>query len=157
MYSVAVALSLFDCMSVGYFLAFAFRAGSLSVKVLMTTHIGLLLGELSSRHAAGRCIARCYRAGCNKIRDKGIADIANSLRTNTTICCLNVADCGISDIGVQSLAEAIAANGSIRLGIFVATTLVILAHPMPLLFRRTPPSEFFLCLIVEYRTRGLNH
>ena len=55
--------------------------------------------------------------GYNKIGDKGIAKIANTLRTNTTISGLYVSSCGISDIGVQSLAEAIAANGSIRLEI----------------------------------------
>ena len=119
-----IALSPFDCMSVGYFLVFALRAGRLSVRLnscieLMNTHaLGLLLGELS-RHA------EAYPAGVlqgvtelslrgNKIGDKGIADIANSLRTNTTISSLDVFDCGISDIGVQSLAEAIASNGSIR-------------------------------------------
>ena len=81
--------------------------------------MGLLLGELS-RHAEA-CPAGILQGvtklnlGRNKIGDKGIAKIANTLRTNTTISGLYVFHCDISDIGVQSLAEAIAANGSIRL------------------------------------------
>ena len=113
----------FDCMSVGYFLAFALRAGRLSVKFELCSiddhSLGLLLGELS-RHAEA-CPAGVLQGvtkldiSGNEIGDKGIAHIANSLRTNTTISDLDVFHCGISGIGVQSLAEAIAANGSIRL------------------------------------------
>ena len=117
-----IVLSPFDCMSVGYFLVFALRAGRLSVRLNSCSidehSLGLLLGELSLHTEA--CPA-CVLQGVtelslrgNKIGDKGIADIANSLRTNTTISDLDVFDCGISDIGVQSLAEAIASNGSIR-------------------------------------------
>ena len=118
-----IALSSFDCMSVGYFLAFALKAGRLRVSLQSCSiddhSFGLLLGELS-RHAEA-CPAGVLQGvtelilGGDNIGDKGIADIANSLRTNTTISYLNVTGCGISDIGVQSLAEAIAANGSIRL------------------------------------------
>ena len=111
-------------MSVGYFLAFALRAGRLSVKFELCSisddhSLGLLLGELS-RHAEA-CPAGVLQGvtkldiSGNEIGDKGIAHIANSLRTNTTISDLDVFHCGISGIGVQSLAEAIAANGSIRL------------------------------------------
>ena len=119
----AVALTPFDCMSVGYFLAFILREGKLSVTLngcsINDHSLGLLLGELS-RHAEA-CSAGVLQGltelnlGGNKIGDKGIAEIASSLRTNTTILYLNVSGCGISDIGMQSLAEAIAANGSIRL------------------------------------------
>ena len=123
MHLLGVALSPFDCMSVGYFLAFALLAGSLSVKFIFCSiddhSLGLLLGELS-KHAEA-CPAGVLQGvtklnlGGNKIGDKGIADIANFLRTNSTIFDLHVFDCDISDIGVQSLAEAIATNGSIRL------------------------------------------
>ena len=82
---------------------------------------GLLLGELS-RHAEVcptgvlQGVTELNTCICgNKIGDKGITEIANSLRTNTTISHLNVLRCGLSDIGVQSLAEVIAANGFIRL------------------------------------------
>ena len=122
-YLVAVALSPFDCMSVGYFLAFALMAGRLSVTLdtcsINNHSFGLLLGELS-RHAEA-CPAGVLQGvtrlslGCNKIGDKGIAHIANSLRTNTTISDLDVSFCDISDIGLQSLAEAIAANVSVKL------------------------------------------
>ena len=124
MHFLHVALSPFDCMSVGYFLAFALRVGRLLSVNLSFCSIddylfGLLLGELSIHTEtcpAGvlQSVTKLSIIG-NEIGDKGIAEIANSLQTNTTISDLDLVGCGISDIGVQSLAEAIAANGSIRL------------------------------------------
>ena len=93
-----VALSPFDCMSFGYFLAFALRAGRLSVTLQNCSiddhSLGLLFGEFSRNAEA--CPAGVLQGvttlniSGNKIGDKGIADIANSLRTNTTISHLNV-------------------------------------------------------------------
>ena len=51
--------------------------------------------------------------GCNHIGDDGIVAIASSLR-NSSITVLNVGQCGITDVGVRSLAEAISSNQNIR-------------------------------------------
>ena len=50
----------------------------------------------------------------NQIGDDGITAIASSL-SNNSITLLNVRECGISVIGVRSLAEAISSNQNIRL------------------------------------------
>ena len=49
-------------------------------------------------------VTELYISG-NKIGNKGIAEVAYSLQTNTTISDLDVLGCGISDIRVQSLAK----------------------------------------------------
>ena len=49
----------------------------------------------------------------NEIGDDGITAIASSL-SNSSITVLNVNGCGISDVGVRSLAEAISYNQNIR-------------------------------------------
>ena len=51
--------------------------------------------------------------GGNKIGDDGITAIASSL-SNSSITLLDVNGCGISVVGVRSLAEAISSNQNIR-------------------------------------------
>ena len=50
---------------------------------------------------------------CNQIGDDGITAIASSL-SNSSITLLNVNWCGISVVGVRSLAEVISSNQNIR-------------------------------------------
>ena len=49
----------------------------------------------------------------NQIGDDGITAIASSL-SNSSITLLDVNECGISDVGVRSLVEAISSNQNIR-------------------------------------------
>ena len=51
--------------------------------------------------------------GENRIGNDGIIAIASSLN-NSSITLLDVRECGISDVGVRSLAEAISSNRNIR-------------------------------------------
>ena len=60
--------------------------------------------------------------GFNQIGDDGITAIASSL-SNSSITLLNVNGCGISVVGVRSLAEAMSSNQSIR-------TLWLLNNPI---------------------------
>ena len=52
--------------------------------------------------------------GYNQIGDDGIISIASSL-SNSSITLLDVSGCGISVVGVRSLAEAISSNQNIRI------------------------------------------
>ena len=183
---VKIALTPFDCISVGYFLAFALKAGKLQSVVLTIAScsiddhsLGLLLRELS-RHAeacpAGvlQCVTKFNISYNNigddgiarlatalqantimvtlkilnisgnrgiavngakslgrvlsvdsssleeldisdtSIGDKGVAHIANTLQTNTTMKVLNVSKCGITCKGAESLARALSVNSSLK-------------------------------------------
>ena len=115
-----VALTHFDCMSVGYFLAFALRAGELESVRLADCSIDdhsldLLLGELS-RHAEAcpsgdhdvlQGVTELNISG-NNIGDRGIARLATVLQANTTMKKLEIAcNSGIAVNGARSLGRAL--------------------------------------------------
>ena len=112
-----------DCMSIGYFIASLLRAGSkVSVHLghcsIDDYSLGLLVGEFS-RHAevcpagvmqAGVMQAKMDISGNSKITEIGIAHV---LRTNITSR-LHAAFCGISNLEMESLARALAANSTLE-------------------------------------------
>ena len=118
-----VALTPFDCMSVGYFLAFALRAEILSVELrdcsIDDHSFGLLLGELSRHNVA-------WPAGVlqgvielnirrNNIGDDGIAHLATAIQANTTLKILNIrGNFGITVSGAESLGRALSVNSSLE-------------------------------------------
>ena len=93
-----VALTPFDCMSVGYFLAFALRAEIVRVQLCfcrIDDHLlDLLLGELSRHDEA--CPAGVLQGFANlyisknNIGDDGMARLATALQANTTLKILNI-------------------------------------------------------------------
>ena len=93
LYIFGVSLTPFDCMSVGYFLAFALRTGELNVTLAdcsIDDHsLGLLLVELSRHDEA--CPAGVLQGvtkldiARNNIGDVGIALLASVFQANTTI------------------------------------------------------------------------
>ena len=119
-----VALTAFDCMSVGYFLAFALRAGELQSVALQECHIddhslGLLLGEFSRHDEA--CPAGVFQGvtelniSGNSIGDDGIAHLATALQTNTTIKILDISfNHGIAVNGAKSLGRALSITSSLE-------------------------------------------
>ena len=121
----ANALSPFDCISFGYFLAFALRAGRLSVALESCSiddhSLGLLLGELS-RHAeacpAGDDVLQGVTALSikdNNIGDDGMARLATALQANTTMKILGIShNRGIAVNGAKSLGRALSVNSSLE-------------------------------------------
>ena len=120
-----VALTPFDCMSVGYFLAFALRTGELLNVTLRSCGIddhslGLLLGELS-RHAEA-CPSGDVLQGVtelnisdNSIGDDGMARLATALQANTTMKILDISgNRGIAANGAKSLGRALSVNSSLE-------------------------------------------
>ena len=114
-------LSLLDCMSVGYFLAFVLR-NSRELKVCLSycridDHSFCLMMRELSKHAEA-CPAGALHGvteldiSNNKIGDNGIAHIATALQTNTTMTRLCISMCSMSDEGAESLGRALAANRS---------------------------------------------
>lgn len=55
----------------------------------------------------------------NNISDKGIADIATALQSNTTLKELHLVSCGISDFGAKSIAQMLATCGCSSLEVLV--------------------------------------
>ena len=114
----------FDCMSVGYFLAFTLRAGKQLNVTLQACSIddysfGLLLGELS-RHSEA-CPAGVLQgvtmlsSSMNIIGDNGIAHFATALQANTTMKILIVSfNDGIAINGAKSLGRALSVNSSLE-------------------------------------------
>ena len=119
-----VALTPFDCMSVGYFLAFALRAGELlSVRLESCSiddhSLGLLLGELARHEEA--CPAGVLQGvtelhiSNNNIGDDGIAHLATAFQANTTLKILDIGcDRGITVNGAKSLGRALSLNSSLE-------------------------------------------
>ena len=116
-------MSPLDCMAFGYFLVFVLRNTSELCVDLTSCSIDdhslcVLMGELSKHAEASRegVLHRMtkLRIGFNKIGDNGIASIATTLETNTTMRTLNVNGCNISDVGVKSLAKALTVNRSLH-------------------------------------------
>ena len=119
-----VALTPFDCMSVGYFLAFAPRVGKmLNVELHFCSidnhSLGLLLGELSKHDEA--CPAGVLQGVTylniehNNIGDDGIAHLASALRANTTMKVLDISNNhGIAANGAKSLGRALSVNSSLQ-------------------------------------------
>ena len=120
-----VALTPFDCMSVGYFLAFALRAGELqSVELSFCSiddhSLGLLLAEFSRYDEA--CPAGVLQSvteldiSGNNIGDVGIACLATVLQANTTMKRLDIGRNlnGIAVNGAKSLGKAISVNSSLE-------------------------------------------
>ena len=120
------ALTPFDCMTVGYFLAFALRTGELQNVVLRSCRIddhslGLLLGDLElSRHDEA-CPAgvlqgvTCLDISGNNIGDDGIAHLATALQANTTMKILDISrNRGITSYGAKSLGRALSVNSSLE-------------------------------------------
>ena len=117
-------LSPLDCMSIGYFLAFALEAGAelhvnLSHCGIDDHSFGLIMKELS-RHVdtsakdALHGVIELNISG-NKISDNSMDHIAAALRTNTTIRTLDISRCSsISILGCESLASALAVNRSLE-------------------------------------------
>ena len=68
--------------------------------------------SISQALMVNQTLLELYMGG-NQIGDDGIIFIAASL-SNSSITLLNVGDCGISVVGVRSLAEAISSNQNIR-------------------------------------------
>ena len=121
---VAVALTPFDCMSVGYFLAFALRTGELNVTLPSCSiddhSLGLLLGELS-RHAEACSSGDVLQGvtelniGGNNISDDGMARLATALQANTTMKILDISgNDGIAVNGAKSLGRALSVNSSLE-------------------------------------------
>ena len=121
-----VALTPFDCMSVGYFLAFTLRAGELQNITLQNCSIDdhsfcLLLGELSRLNneaypASGILQGVTYLdISWNNIGDDGIAQLATALQANTTIKSLHIsANFSIAVNGAESLGRALSVNSSLE-------------------------------------------
>ena len=118
-----VTMSPFDCMSVGYFLAFGFMAiasGKLSVDLSSCgtdDHLLNLLLEKLSKHGMPGAFHKfkMFNLSGNKIGDKGIAHIATALQEKKiTIETLDCCDCGISSAGVKLLAKTLAAKHSLK-------------------------------------------
>ena len=118
-----VTMSPLDCMAFGYFLAFVLRNTSELCVDLESCGIDdhslcVLMGELSKHAEASRDgvlhgVTELIISG-NKIGDNGIASIATTLETNTTMRTLDVCNCDISDVGVKSLAKALTVNRSLH-------------------------------------------
>ena len=114
-----VTLSPLDCISVGYFLAYALRHSELRVDLSVCSlndHLfGLLFGELT-KHAEEKAALHEVTELIMTYNEFDIADsIATALQTNTTrLRTLNVSVCSISDEGVESLARALAVNRSLQ-------------------------------------------
>ena len=116
-------MSPLDCMAFGYFLAFVLRNTSELCVYLMNCRIDdhslcVLMGELSKHAEASRegvlhGVTELNITG-NEIGDNGIASIATTLETNTTMRTLIVNGCNISDVGVKSLAKALTVNRSLH-------------------------------------------
>ena len=112
-----VALTPFDCMSIGYFLAFVLRAGELRSVGLRGCSIddrslALLLLELCRRGEA--CPTSVLQGvteldiSGNNIGDDGIACLASVLQVNTTMKILDIFDNnGVAVNGANSLARAL--------------------------------------------------
>ena len=126
---VNVTLTPFDCISVGYFLAFALKAGKLQSVALTIAScsiddhsLGLLLSELS-RHAeawpAGvlQGVTK-FNISYNDIGDDGIARLAIALQANTIMVTLKVLNIsgnhGIAVNGAKSLSRALSVNSSLE-------------------------------------------
>ena len=117
-------LTPFDCMSIGYFLAFALRTEELpSVRLIdcsIDDHsLGLLLGELS-RHSE-TCPAGVLQGVTelslseNNIGDDGIACLATALQANTTMKILDISsNDAIAINGAKSLGRALSVNSSLE-------------------------------------------
>ena len=120
-----VSLTPFDCMSVGYFLAFALRTGELLNITLQNCSIDdhslcLLLGELSRLNDEA-CPAAILQGvakldiSWNNIGDDGIAQLATALQANTTIKLLCIsANFSIAVNGAKSLGRALSVNSSLE-------------------------------------------
>ena len=120
-----VSLTPFDCMSVGYFLAFALRTGELLNITLQNCSIDdhslcLLLGELSRLNDEA-CPAAILQGvakldiSWNNIGDDGIARLATALQANTTIKLLCIsANFSIAVNGAKSLGRALSVNSSLE-------------------------------------------
>ena len=116
-------LSPLDCMAFGYFLAFVLRNTSKLCLNLWDCGIDdyslcVLMGELSKHAEASRegvlhRVTELY-ISLNEIGDNGIASIATTLETNTTMRTLIVNGCNISDVGAKSLAKALTVNRSLH-------------------------------------------
>ena len=114
----SITLSPLDCMSVGYFLAFALPHSELRVDLslcrLNDQLFGLLVGEIS-KHAETKAALHGVTELKMSNNQSGIAhNIAATLQTNTTMRTLDISCCSISDKGVESLARALAVNRSLQ-------------------------------------------
>ena len=120
----AVPLTPFDCMSVGYFLAFALRTGELLCVDLQGCSIddhslGLLLGELF-RHGKACPVGVLQGVTClniirNNIGDDGITRLATALQANTTMKELAIDfNCGITGNGAEFLGRGLSVNSSLE-------------------------------------------
>ena len=118
------ALTHFDCMSVGYFLAFALRKGELLNVTLQFCRIDdhsldLLLGEFS-RHDEARPSGVLQGVtelsiSKNNIGDDGIACLVTVLQENITMKILDISgNCGIAVNGAKSLGRALSGNSSLE-------------------------------------------
>ena len=119
-----VALTSFDCLSIGYFLAFAPKAEELlSVKLTgcsIDDHsLGLLLGELSRHNEA--CPAGSLKGvieldiSGNNIGDDGLVYVATALGAKSTMKVLNIMlSRRIAVNGAKSLGSALAVNRSLE-------------------------------------------
>ena len=119
-----VALTPFDCMSIGYFLAFALRAGELrsvglDICSIDDHSLSLMLGEFSRHDEA--CPAGVLQGvtyldiSRNNIGDDGIARLATALQANTTMQILDVSgNDGITVNGAKSLGKALSVNSSLE-------------------------------------------
>ena len=119
-----VALTPFDWMSVGYFLAFSLRAGELHSVGLPCCRVDdhsldLLLGELSRHDEA--CPAGVLQGvtfldiSGNNIGEDGIARLATALQANTTMKILDIRNNhGIAVNGAKSLGRALSVNSSLE-------------------------------------------
>ena len=118
-----ISMNPLDCMSFGYFLAFALKNArqlhvSLSDCNIDDHSLCVLMGELSKNAEASRegvlHGVTELDISYNKIGDKGIAYITTALHTNATMRTLVLRDCHISNVGAESLARALAVNTSLQ-------------------------------------------
>ena len=141
LYLFNITLSPLDCMSVGYFLAFALRHSELKVKLIVCRlndnllHLLMAGGELS-KHAEAKAALHGVTELNIGFNQFGRADgIVTALQTNTTMRTLSIGHCSISDEGAELLARVLAVNrslheldisGNIKIGVaHIATALQV--------------------------------
>ena len=118
-YLSGVTMTQLDCMSIGYFIALLLKTGGKLSAVYLDScsiddfSLGLLVGEFSRHASAGvmqACVTELDISGNDKITEIGIAHV---LRTNITNK-LQARLCGISNLEMESFAEALAVNSTLE-------------------------------------------
>ena len=117
LYLSHITLSPLDCMSVGYFLAFALRHIKLSVRLRMchlNDHLFDLVVKEFSKHSRAKDTLHGVKILIMSHNKFCGAHIATVLQKNTTIRLLDISCCSISDEGAESLARALTVNTSLQ-------------------------------------------